>query len=514
MGIINPKVSIQILPAFQTVQNDAQKILIIGQQTSGTATSGVLEQNIGNQNEQDTLFGQDSMIAAMIRRVKEVNKINQVDAIGIDDNGTGVDATGTIVFSGTATAAGTITVVIGSERNHKYELPVAIGDTATDIGDALVNATTLDTIVPVILVNTVGSVASTAIHAGLSGNDISLKVTGTVAGITYSVTAMSGGSVDPDISGIFTQLANIRYQTVIFPSSYATQVELKDFLDDRFNPDTPIYKILDGVGITTKTGTFAELVSTLDLLDSQNFVIFPNRTKSTSTFTGSALVELDYVISANIGAIRALRLSEGTSISNYVDATQGSLDAFGGIHISTLPYHNTPMELLPLIDPQDMWINQEQSDLEDKGIAMIGNNINNTEIILGTVVTRYLSDAAGNPDLSFKYLNYVDQASAYREYFHNNLRTTFKQSRLTTGDITDGYNIANEGIIRAECVKLFTDLGDVVVAIKGEDARKFFLENLAITIDEITGTVSIRMYDPVVTQIRKILATMQLTFTV
>ena len=116
--------------------------------------------------------------------------------------------------------------------------------------------------------------------------------------------------------------------------------------------------------------------------------------------------------------------------------------------------------------------------------------------------------------MSFKYLNYVDQASNVREYFHNNLRETFKNSRLTEGDLIPGYTMANAGSIRAEVMKLYGELSDFALVPSGETARKAFLAKLEIEIVEIQGLVNITMLDPVITQLREIDATMQLTFSV
>ena len=156
---------------------------------SGTASSGQLIEGIVSKAEFNALFGDKSQIAKAGRALIDALSISKIkpkiSAIGLTDNGSGVAATGSIVFATNATAAGTITIYIDSIRNGKYEIPVAVGDTPTQIGDALVALITANTYSPVSAVNTTGSVALTAVNDGTQGNTIGLKYDlGTVTGTT------------------------------------------------------------------------------------------------------------------------------------------------------------------------------------------------------------------------------------------------------------------------------------------------------------------------------------------
>ena len=129
----------------------------------------------------------------MIRANKVRNQQVQVDAIALDDAGSGVDATGTITIVGTATEAGTLTVIVGSERNHKFSVAVADSNTATDVAAAIVAAVNADLDVPVDAANVAGVVTFTAINAGTYGNSIALETRGEIAGISgQAVVGMCG----------------------------------------------------------------------------------------------------------------------------------------------------------------------------------------------------------------------------------------------------------------------------------------------------------------------------------
>lgn len=517
MAISNPKVNIQIIPAVQEVQNEEQRILFIAQKLpAGTAVSGDLIQSIGNNNEQNALFGQGSIMANMIKAAKKYNKISRMDAIALDDDGGGVAATSDFVFTLAPTAAGTLYVIVGSAENHKYGISVVTTDTTTTLGDKLEAAITADSDAPVTASNAAGTVTLTAKNAGFEGNFITVKAINYTGGATLTVNGFASGATNPDLDNVLDVVANTRYQTLLFPQTYITadtNDNIKDFLNGRWNPTTTD-KILDGVGITAFTNTFSSLIAETAVENSQNFCLIANRTVNDTLFKGSALEELNYVIASQFGAIRALRLSQDAPLSNVVDATEGNKDAFGGIHMSTFPYHNTPYEFLPLIDIGQMWLDTERTQLKAAGWTILGNNVANNLIIADSAVTRYLTDAGGDPDLSFKYLNYVDQASGVREYFHNNLRSTFSNSRLTEGDLIPGYTMANAGSIRAEVMKIYGELANLVLVPSGELARKAFLQKLAIEIIEIEGRVIITMLDPVITQLREIDVTMQLAFSI
>jgi len=659
MTIRNPDISISLLPSSHRAQNAEQKMLYVGQMTSvGSATSGALYEDIGNNNEQDALFGKNSMLATMIRAAKYHNKVSQIDAIPLqdhvhtavtftqlftsstgftfnasntefvgsrlqqkDDMGsyakdvivcpdpsvgtvlsyatftavddgtiryivdgkywtgtawaassstwataspasaitvniatltpTGTDialkvvtndgssqmwvssviityyshasavaAAGAVVFSGTATAAGTLTVSVGSKGNistlqHAYSLPVAIGDTATDIGADLVAAITADTTAPVTSVNTTGSVALTAVHTGTEGNFISLSIEGTVAGLTYTLTGMTGGATNPILTTLFDVVGDTRYQSVVYPD-YVRETA-KAFLDARFNVDK---KILDGVGFSCMRDTATNIASSVAADNSQSIAVIANKLINTPSafYVGAGIFEINTIIASQIAAIRALRLTDGTSISQYVSATYGSKDAFGGMHIASLPYFNTIIPTLPLENTGKCFTDDELASLTAAGAITIGNNIANTSIIMGTTVTTYKTDVSGDADTSFQFLEYVDTEVTCREYFYVNLRERFANSRLTDGAVKLGYNMANEQVIASELTGLYVDLANVALTKIGIDPQTgidwlaYFKQNLLITLDLATGLATVSMLLPIVTQLRAIRMTIQVSF--
>ncbi len=510
--IRQPNTTVNIVNASATVGNTEQRILFVGQKTlAGSATAGALVEAISNGGAEDALFGRDSMLATLIRANKVRNQQIQVDAISLDDDGAGVDATGTIVVTGTATEAETLTIITGSERNFKFDVAVASGDTATAVGDAIEAAVSANLDVMVNAVNVLGTVTMTAKNAGTYGNSIPLEVRGSVAGLTTTVTGMSSGATDPILTGIFDVIADQRYQAIVWPYPNNT-AELLTLLDPRFNADG---KVLDGVGFTALADTVSNLKALGSPLNSQSLVIIGDKLETETNYSGPSIVEIPMVTASQWAGFRALRLdTDGFSIADLVITTNGPLDSFGGPALASKPYFNTPFaELVPMKTGRG-FDDSEIEDLKDNGITVIGNNIANNTVISGEFVTTYKTDVAGNPDITFTLLNYVDTASQVREFFSNNLRSRFGQSRLTEGDVIKGRDMANQLVIRSFMKRLYQDLSgpDFVLLEAGEKAVIFFDDNLIISIDKALGKVTIQMTVPIVTQIREIDATLKVSF--
>ena len=510
--IMQPKVTVNIVPSSEPAENTAQKILFVGQKVAaGSAVAGALVENIANGGAEDALFGATSMLAAMIRACKVRNQQVQIDAISLDDDGAGVDAEGTVTITGAATEAGSLTVIVGSERNHKYSVAIADLDVLADIATAIAAVITADANSPVTAAAVLGVVTLTAVNAGTYGNSIPIEVRGTVAGVGTAVVGMASGATDPTLTSVFDVIAEKRYQAIVWPYPNDTTV-VRTLLDARFNADG---KVLDGVAFTGLDDTLSNLSTLASALNSQSLVIIGGKAETETNYAGGDIVEIPMIkVSAFVG-YRGLRLDiDGFSVADLVITANGPLDSFGGPALASKPYFNTPFaNLFPIMTGRG-FDDSEIETLHDDGVSILGNNLADNGVITGEIVTTYKTDFAGNPDITFKYLNYVDTSSQAREYFYNNYRKRFAQSRLTEGDIVKGRDMANENVVRSYSKRLFQDLTgvDFVLLEAGEEALKFFEANLIISIDKALGKVTIQKTVPLVTQLREIAATMKIAF--
>lgn len=514
MAISEPQVTVNIVGANVVVPNADQRILMVGQKLpAGSAPANTLLQNLPI-NQEDNLFGAGSMLSSMSRSLQGVNQVTPVDVIPLDDDGSAVEATGEVTITGAIAAVDETVSIRIAGRLYEVQPNFTVGS-STLIGDAFETLINNDVSGYVTAVNTAGVLTLTAKNGGTLGNFISLATVdnGAVSGFTLDVTVgMNGGGVDPDLSGVLALIGDTRYQTVIWPYGAGTDVTtLSDFLDGRFNEDN---KVLDGIGISGLVTVAANANAVAGSINSPSLCMVLDEPQTETKFSGPAIEQYFPDRLASFGGIRALRLSDGVSVAKYVISSFGARDSFGGPALASKPYFNTPIPAATVMGINRGYTQVEIGQVNDNGGTVMGNNPSKTSIILGQAVTTYLTDSAGNPDISFKFLNYVDTASNSREYFFNNLKARFAQSRLTTGDVIAGRDQANAETIAAYCEKLYQDLSgpDFVLVEAGEDAVRFFKDNLSVVIDLAQGRATITMIVPIVTQLREILATMQISF--
>jgi len=516
--VSQPRVTIGIEGAQENIGNSAQQILIVGayNPANGTATAAALTENVPNNDGAiNTLFGAKSHIASVARNVRKMNGINKVDAIAIDATSLTTASTATVTVAGTATASGSFDLVVGSYKDHKLTINVASGATATVIGDAIDTAIAADTSLQVTSSNSSGTVTLTASDKGLTGDVIPLEIVGgsSVAGVTAVVTTgFASGAGDLATAGLFDVIGNERYQTIVYPSTSDVSI-LTDLLDARWNADNIV---LDGVGIVGSVGTYSQVLAVGTAQNSQSLMVIGSKSVATNALRGSSMVEFLDNVSAQFAGARARRLTDGALISDLVIGS-AALDAFGGSALASRPIFNTPFSYLPLIGIGLGWSDSEIELLLAEGISVLGSNRTRTGAISGEIVTTYKTDAAGNADESFNFLNKVDTSSQCREYFHNNIKKAYAQTRLTTGSLVSGRPMANEASIRGYLMSLYADLSgsDYALTVAGEAAQKVFAQNMTVSIDMSQGKVTVVFAKvPLVSQFREFLGSFRVAFDV
>lgn len=520
MTIISfPKTTVNKLPAQLPAGVDAQKILVVGQKlATGSATAGSLITDV-KKTDVDTKFGAGSICAGMLNPIFKIFEDSQgdvaprVDVISLDDAGTAVQATSDIVISekggvtDAATVAGTLTFKIaGSE----YSLAIAVGDTISTIGAAL-NTVLTDTDAPFSTAEVTNTITMTFRNGGSVGNNTPVAVSGVeydgtdyvLGNVKIVINAFTSGATNPTMTTVLDVVGNERYQTIVAPVEYGTDYILDDFLDTRFNVTNDI---LDGVAILTDVDTLANLKTTLGALNSQSCIYVCDVLYTDGDNKGGSLKKMPYEVSAQVAAVRGLRLTEDANILNITPAsTYGALDGEGGFEIRSLPYANTPLNDIDVIDTGLGFSKVEISEINTAGGTVIGNNTAKNGILLGEVFTTYKTDAAGNEDVTWRFLNTVDEMSGSAEYIFNNLKKRFVQSRLTSGTLKAGRSMANESSIKAYMKELYKDLGELVVVPTGKTAEDYFYDNMTLTIDFVDGKVSIIANFPIVVQLRELL---------
>jgi phage tail sheath gpL-like len=212
--------------AVSTAPDIPSVALIIGQRLAAGTVAAEVPVSVPSADAGEEYFGHGSILAHMIDYFKDANPYTELWAVALDDEGAGTAATGTFVFSGTATDDGVVYTYIGGER---ITTAVTLGDAAATVGAAVVadiTAYVAEHNLPVSAAGT-STVTITCLHKGTLGNYINLAQNlipgeGLPAGITCVITQVGSviaGATDPDVADAITAIGGSWFQTII--SAYA-----------------------------------------------------------------------------------------------------------------------------------------------------------------------------------------------------------------------------------------------------------------------------------------------------
>lgn len=260
-----------------------QRALLIGQMLStGTAAANVplLCQGLGDAKAQ---AGPGSMLAAMADAYTQNDPSGELWILPLADDGSAVAAAGSISFTGPATANGTISLYLGGTL---LSVPVANGTTANAIATAVAAAITA---APDLLVSatvdgvTLSKVDLTAKNKGAAGNDIDVRLnylgarSGEVlpAGVTATIVAMSGGSINPTLTTALANLAEQSYDFIVSPyTDSVSTTAISALLNDssgRWSPLVGLY----GHCLIAYRGTQGAAATFLATLNDQHLTCVP-----------------------------------------------------------------------------------------------------------------------------------------------------------------------------------------------------------------------------------------------
>lgn len=513
----NPKVTLNMVQRDQTVGLEDFRVLLVGQMLSGSATAGLVTDLPRTDAEINALFGARSHLAMMARAFRAVNIYTKVDCIAIAD-ASGTNATSVFLSSGTATEAKRIYLDVVSSTNHRLILDVEVGETPATLTAKILAKVALDTECPFTAAKstdaaTDDTVTFTSTHDGTISNGWLIRICDQfgrptkVAGLTFTLTGWTGGATDPTLTSVLDPIENIRYQSIVWPSSYATSV-VKTLINTRFNLDNDIK---DGVVYQWVHDTFSNVKTAAAAMNSPSFVMMTNETMNTAYWKGPHLPEAPDVLATIFAAIEARRFEEGISISDLV-VTNEPLDQFGGRHTASLPYFNSPFVNVEQPDTGAGYTYAEQLELEGAGVSVVGANDKRNSIIAGAMVTTYQNDAAGNPDDTWQWLNWRRTHAVMREFFVNNIREDLAQHRMTAGSAVPGYAIVDEPLFRGLCGEYYDILSDDVITVSGRPARKYFDENLVVTFKPAERKIEMAADVPIVSQFGNLTGTIKFNF--
>jgi phage tail sheath gpL-like len=402
------------------------KILVLGQKLAAGSAAAAVPVRITSADQAGSLFGRGSMLHEMFVALKAANRYTETWSIPLEDNVAGVAASGTIAFTGVASASGAVNLYVGG---IKVVAGVASGDTATITAAALAAAINAKTDLPVTASAALGTVTLTARHKGEVGNGIDLRLNyyqGEVlpTGVAAVITAMASGATNPDLATALAAFGQEWWNSIVMPyTDGANLAKLKGELDLRWGPT----KMMDGIAYAAFRGTHA----------------------ATGTFGSGLNTQHLSVMGCGIAPTAPHVLA-----SVYAAVAAASLSIDPARPLQTLPL---PGVLAPALAAR--WTMEERNLLLFDGIstAMIGPD---GTVMIERAITTYQVNAFGVADPSYLDVNTPATLSYIRYATRARITQKFPRHKLADDGtrFSPGQAIVTPKTIKAELMALFREL--------------------------------------------------------
>jgi phage tail sheath gpL-like len=401
------------------------RVLIVGQKISAGTKPALERFQITSEDQAKQYFGNGSMLAHMLEKFLGANKVNQVYAIALDDDGAGVKASGKITMTGPATEAGLVSIMVAGRR---VRVGVSSGDSADDIALNIKDKLEAELDLPVdVAINgtNANEVDLTAKNAGEAGNEIDIRINyfegeELPSGVGATITSMNSGVGNPDIQDALDILDDTQYNIIVNPYSDASNLTaLEAELSERFGP----LKQNDGYALVGKRGDFSTL----------------------TTFGNSRNSQFTIIREAN----GPMSPYEKVSSEAGVIALNGQIDP-------ARPFQT--LEVPGILAPKgsEIFTQAERNQLLNNGVGT--SLIDDSGVVrFERVITSYKTNAFGASDPSYYDLNTLLTLSYLRFDFRNTFLRKFPRHKLANDGtrIAPGQPILTPKSGKAEAVSIF-----------------------------------------------------------
>lgn len=417
------------------------KALMIGQRLAAGTVDALTPIRITSIAQAKQYFGEGSILHRQAMGWFADNNATEIWAVAFDDPGGSVAATGNIVFTGPATAAGTLSLYIAGKR---IQVAVASGDAANNIAAAVNTAIGNTADLPITSAINGGDDTQldfTARNKGTLGNEIDIRFNfyeseETPAGVGFTITAMNGGTGVPDFSTLWAVLGDEHYNVWVLPYLDAASVaDVEDELEDRAGP----LRQIEAVAFGAKDDTHSNLGTYGNGQNSQFIsVISP---------AGNGSPTPAFEIGANYAAIAAYYLN--------IDPAR--------------PLQTLEMSHVLAPEKSARFTNNENNLLLYDGIATsyvdaAGN------IRIQRSITLYQENPLGADDAAYLDVNTLFTLSYIRWSVRNRLLLKYPRHKLANDGTRfgQGQAIVTPKIVKAELVTLFEDW-EFIGLVEGAD---------------------------------------------
>ncbi len=417
------------------------KALIIGQKmAAGEGVANSLER-ITSADDARRIGGAGSMLHRQAIAWFASNTSTELWLGILDDPGAGVAASGTITVTGPATAAGTIALYMSSKR---IQVGVADAATPTEIAASIAAAINADTDLAVTALAAAAVVTVTVKNAGLAGNGYDMRDNYRDGarlpdGVGLAYVAIAGGTAATDLAPLIATMGDTWYHILSHPYTDAPSLTtIETEMASRFGP----LRMIDGVAITSASGTFAELAAIGAARNSQHSVIAVQPGKLPVTHAPEFAAEVAAVVAAYAPQDFARPLQ-------------------------TLPMRHAvqPAEA-------DLFNFSEHDQLLKSGIATTKDSAGGV-VRLERLITTYQTNSSGADDTSYLDITTLLTLMYLRYSFRTRMMLKYGRHKLADDDanIGVGQAVITPKAGRGEAVGWFTDM-ELLGLLEGKDQFK------------------------------------------
>lgn len=207
----------QVDPSQAGTFANYQRAVILGYKKAAAPATADTLTRVSSADQAKALYGRGSQHAHMFEAWYKNNRFDETWGLTIEPPSAGTAATGTVLVAGPATTSGAIYLYIAGRR---VSANVVAGDAATAIATALGAAINAMPDLPVAASVTSATVTLTCNWKGIDGNNIDIRANylGSLggealpAGVTLTITPMSGGVGVPDLSAALAGLGDQEFE--------------------------------------------------------------------------------------------------------------------------------------------------------------------------------------------------------------------------------------------------------------------------------------------------------------
>lgn len=419
----------------------AYRALLIGQKTAtGTAAANSLHK-VTSADQVRTLAGPGSLLHRKAIAWFASNTFTELWIGVLADDGAGVEAEGTITFTGPATADGTVVLYLGGER---ITVGVSSGDAVGDIATAAAAAIVARTDLPVTAAAALGVVTVTHKHKGAFGNDYDIRHSFTdgeelPAGVGATIVAMADGTTNPTLTDLIAAMGDVWFHVIANPYTDATSLTaIEAELSSRFGP----MRMIDGVAIASAVGALGTLAALGNTRNSQH----------------SAIV-------AQAGASPLTPPSEFAAETAALVALHGNADP-------ARPFQTLAMKHAVALPEADQFTIEERNSLLFDGIATSKVAAGGV-VQLERLITTYQTSAAGSPDTAYLDVNTLLTLLYLRYSFRVRMANKYPRHKLAADGarLGPGQAVMTPKLGKAEAVGWFRQMEDLGL-VEGFDQFK------------------------------------------